>query len=128
MLSCLSDGSRFREFKALFGRNLICGFAFVEGQLTGFFANCGPITAADAQKGAHFAELCDARDVPMVFLQNSSRSFDDGAERCDAATLKERAKFVQHQSVARVPKVSINIGGCHGDELFTMCGPSFVPR
>ncbi len=47
---------------------------------------------------------------------------------CDSATIKERAKFVQHQSVVSVPKVTVNVGGCHGDELMTMCGPSFVPR
>ncbi len=57
-----------------FGGNLITGFSFLEGQLTGLVANCGTLSAPDAQKGAHFMELCDARDVPIVFLQNSSNS------------------------------------------------------
>lgn len=104
---------------------MITGYAFLHGRLVGVVANCGPLTAADAQKGAHFVELCDARDAPLVFLQNSSRS--DGAE-CDAAALKERAKFAQHQAVASVPKMTVNVGGCHGDELMTMCGPAFMPR
>ncbi len=126
VIAGLVDGSRFREFKQRFGGNLVCGYAFLKGRLVGMVANCGPITAADAQKGAHFMELCDSRDAPVVFLQNSSNG-SDGSD-CDAITLKERAKFVQHQSVVTVPKVTVNIGGCHGDELLTMCGPSCMPK
>lgn len=124
VLAGLTDGSRFKEFKAMFGSSLVTGFGLVEGRLTGFLVNCGPLEAADGQKGAHFAFLCDSRDVPLVFLQNGGNSIN---AECDAKALKERAKFAQAQSAARVPKVSINVGGVHADELFTMCGPAFEP-
>jgi len=125
LLARITDGSRFTEFKAMFGGNLVCGFGFLYGQLTGFLCNCGPITSADAQKGGHFVQLCDNRDIPLVFIQNGSQSL---GSFCDAVTMKERAKFIQCQSVVRVPKVTLNVGGVAADENFTMCGPSFQPN
>jgi len=125
ILARITDGSRFLEFKAMFGGNLICGFGFLYGQLTGFLSNSGPITAGDAQKGGHFVQLCDSRDIPLVFIQNSSQSL---GSPCDAQTMKERAKFIQCQSVVRVPKVTLNVGGAVSDENYTMCGPSFQPN
>ena len=76
LLSALADGSRFREFKPRFGRGLVTGFSFVRGRLVGLLVNCGPLDADDAQKGAHFVQLCDNRAVPMVFLQNGSNSIN----------------------------------------------------
>eukprot|EP00092_Neocalanus_flemingeri_P035845 GFUD01039025.1.p1 GENE.GFUD01039025.1~~GFUD01039025.1.p1 ORF type:complete len:550 (-),score=189.29 GFUD01039025.1:85-1734(-) len=125
LLARITDASRFFEFKAMFGGNLVCGFGHLYGQLTGFIANAGPITAQDAQKGGHFVQLCDNRDIPLVFLQNSSLSH--GAA-CDGTTMKERAKFMQCQSVVRVPKITLNVGGVAADENYTMCGPSFEPN
>jgi len=125
ILARLTDGSRFFEFKPMFGGHLRCGFGRLHGQLTGFLAICGPITAADAQKGGHFVQLCDNRDIPLVFLQNGSKS---SGEVCDGVTMKERAKFIHCQSVVRVPKVVLNVGGVAGDENYTMCGPSFQPN
>ena len=125
ILARITDASRFFEFKSLFGGNLVCGFGHLYGQMTGFLANAGPITAGDAQKGGHFVQLCDNRDVPLVFLQNSSMS---AQQSCDAVTMKERAKFIQCLSVARVPKISLNVGGALSDENYTMCGPSFEPN
>jgi len=125
ILSRITDASRFFEFKTMFGGNLVCGFGHLGGQMTGFLANSGPITAGDAQKGGHFVQLCDNRDIPLVFLQNSSMSGDTG---CDAATMKERAKMIQCLSVVRVPRISLNVGGVLGDENYTMCGPAFEPN
>lgn len=125
VLARITDASRFFEFKSMFGGNLVCGFGHLCGQMTGFLINAGPITAADAQKGGHFVELCDNRDIPLIFLQNSSLS---GNSSCDGVTMKERAKFMQCLSVVRVPKISLNIGGAIGDENYTMCGPSFEPN
>jgi len=125
LLGRIIDGSRLLEFKKMFGGNLVCGFGFIKGQLTGFLANSGPITAQDAQKGGHFVQLCDNRDMPIVFLQNSSLS---SGHTTDAATMKERAKFMHCLSIVRVPRVTLNIGGAYGDENYTMSGPSFDPR
>jgi len=125
LLARITDNSRFFEFKAMFGGNLVCGFGRLFGQLTGFLINSGPITAGDSQKGGHFVQLCDNRDIPIVFLQNGSKSV---GETCDAVTMKERAKFIQCQSVVRVPRVTLNVGGVAADENYTMCGPSFHPN
>ena len=125
LLARITDASRFFEFKSMFGGNLVCGFGHLCGQLTGFVANAGPITAGDAQKGGHFVQLCDNRDIPLVFLQNSSLSHGTG---CDGTTMKERAKFIHCQSVVRVPKITLNVGGVAADENYTMCGPSFEPN
>jgi len=125
LLARITDASRFFQFKERFGGNLVCGFGHLYGQLTGFVANAGPITAADAQKGGHFVQLCDNRDIPLVFLQNSSLS---QGSACDGVTMKERAKFMQCQSVVRVPKITLNVGGAAADENYTMCGPSFQPN
>merc|ERR1712013_953820 len=125
LLSRITDNSRFFEFKAMFGGNLVCGFGRLFGQLTGFLINSGPITAGDSQKGGHFVQLCDNRNIPIVFLQNGSKSV---GETCDAVTMKERAKFIQCQSVVRVPRVTLNVGGVAADENYTMCGPSFHPN
>jgi len=125
LISRITDASRFFEFKSMFGGNLVCGFGHIQGQLTGILANAGPVTAGDAQKGGHFVQLCDNRDIPLVFLQNSSNSESPST---DGVTMKERAKFIQCHSVARVPKVTLNVGGVLGDENYTMCGPSFDPN
>jgi len=125
LLSSITDASKFFEFKSMFGGNLVCGFGHLCGQLTGFVANAGPITSGDAQKGGHFVQLCDNRDIPLVFLQNSSLSH---GEVCDGTTMKERAKFMHCQSVVRVPKITLNVGGVAADENYTMCGPSFEPN
>ena len=129
MIAALTDGSRFSEFKKNFGPNLIAGFSFIHGRLVGLLMNCGQLSAADSQKGGHFVQLCDRRDIPIVFLQNSSGSFSSQKPaECDSVTLKERAKFVQCQSVVRVPKIALNVGGLLGDECHTMCGPAFKPN
>ncbi len=123
--------SRFLEFKARFGEgHLVTGFSRINGSLVGLVANCssnnnnkGPLQAADGQKGSHFIQLCDSRDIPLVFLQNGSKLSPAG----DAWALKERAKMSQHVAVATVPKIAINVSGLYADEMFTMCGPSFRP-
>jgi len=132
ILASITDSSRFAEFKRTFGGNLVCGFGLLRGRLVGFLVNCGQITAADGQKGAHFVANCDQRDIPLVFLQNGSCSGDGVEMLTDEETagtvLKERAKFAQLQASVRVPKVTVNVGGCSGDEATTMCGPGFDPR
>lgn len=71
VIARIVDGSRFSEFKKLFGANLICGFGHIGGQLVGILADCGRLSADDGQKGGHFVQLCDLRGIPMIFLQNS---------------------------------------------------------
>lgn len=123
VIQCLVDGSRFTEFKKRFGPNLVTGFGFLDGRLIGVIGNGGDITQLDAQKGAHFIQLCDQRNIPLLFLQNSSNSGLEQLDR-DQVTLKERAKMIRAQAVARVPKITLALAPVCHDELMTMCGPS----
>ncbi|XP_023214965.1 methylcrotonoyl-CoA carboxylase beta chain, mitochondrial-like isoform X2 [Centruroides sculpturatus] len=127
IISRIVDGSGFKEFKSKFGSHLITGFAFLKGYLIGLLANSGPITSADAQKGAHFIHLCQKRLIPMIFLQNSGipEKLDYNLQ---GNILKDRAKMIAAHSCANVPKITINVGGCHSDENFTMCGWTFKPN
>ncbi|XP_065102721.1 biotin-dependent 3-methylcrotonyl-coenzyme A carboxylase beta1 subunit [Paramisgurnus dabryanus] len=72
IVSRLTDGSRFQEFKARYGTTLVTGFARVEGHQIGIVANNGELTYEASLKGSHFVQLCDQRDIPLVFLQNTS--------------------------------------------------------
>ena len=141
VLSCLLDGSRFQEFKSRYGDRLICGFGFLEGQLCGVVSNCAGVSGEgghglrlrDSQKGAHFVQLCNARDIPIIFLQNSgsnSASYltSDFIDNDDSVALKERGKMAQCVAASRVPKITINITGATGDDHYTLCGPAFGSR
>jgi len=72
VIARLVDGSRFHEFKALYGTTIVCGFARIEGFRVGIVANNGVLFSESALKAAHFIELCNQRRVPLVFLQNIS--------------------------------------------------------
>jgi acetyl-CoA carboxylase carboxyltransferase component len=72
VIARLVDGSRFHEFKALYGTTIVCGFARIEGFRVGIVANNGVLFSESALKAAHFIQLCDQRGVPLVFLQNIS--------------------------------------------------------
>ena len=140
VLSCLLDGSRFQEFKSRYGDRLICGFGLLEGRLCGVISNCTGISMddglglrpKDAQKGSHFVQLCNSRDIPIVFLQNSGNnsalSHNQEMSYNDSIALKERGKLARCIAVARVPKITINITGGTGDDHYTLCGPSFGSR
>ena len=127
VIARIVDGSRFSEFKAPFGQNLITGFAKICDQLVGICANAGPISKADGQKGAHFLQLCDSRNTPVIFLQNNSGN--SSGEELNYDALKESAKFAHSSANCHVPKISVNVGGLGGpQDLVSMCGPSFGSR
>ncbi|KAG1692606.1 Methylcrotonoyl-CoA carboxylase beta chain, mitochondrial [Nymphon striatum] len=105
-------------------------------QLVGMLSNIGPLECEDAQSGAHFILMCNMRNIPLIFLQNSSAShvlndlsFSGMSIHCtNSAVIKDRAKMISALSTASVPKITINIGGCYGDDNYTMCGQSFDPN
>ena len=105
------DGSRFHEFKELYGSTLVCGFAHVYGHPVGILANNGILFSESALKGAHFIELCDQRKVPLVFLQNIT-GFMVGRDYEAGGIAKHGAKMVTAVACARVPKLTVVIGGC----------------
>ena len=127
LLAHLVDGSRFLEFKAEYGRTLVTGFARVHGHLVGIVANQGVLFSESALKGAHFVQLCDQRQVPLVFLQNIS-GFMVGRDYEAGGIAKHGAKMVTAVACARVPKFTVVVGGSFGAGNYSMCGRAYSPR
>jgi acetyl-CoA carboxylase carboxyltransferase component len=121
------DGSRFDEFKTLYGETLVCGWAHIEGYPVGILANNGVLFAESSQKGAHFIELACKRCVPLVFLQNIT-GFMVGKEYEAGGIARDGAKLVMAVACAEVPKFTVVIGGSFGAGNYGMCGRAYSPR
>ena len=121
------DGSRFSEFKELYGATLVTGFAHIHGHPVGILANNGILFSESALKGAHFIELCDQRKIPLVFLQNIT-GFMVGRDYEAGGIAKNGAKMVTAVSCARVPKFTVIVGGSFGAGNYGMCGRAYSPR
>jgi 3-methylcrotonyl-CoA carboxylase beta subunit len=121
------DGSRFHEFKTHYGSTLVTGFARVHGHPVGIVANNGVLFSESALKGAHFIELCDRRSTPILFLQNIT-GFMVGREYEAGGIAKHGAKMVTAVACARVPKLTVIIGGSFGAGNYSMCGRAYSPR
>ncbi|MBF0304135.1 MAG: methylcrotonoyl-CoA carboxylase [Alphaproteobacteria bacterium] len=121
------DGSRFDEFKQLYGATLVCGFAHLYGYPVGIVANNGILFSESAQKGAHFVELCSQRGIPLLFLQNVT-GFMVGRKYESGGIAKDGAKMVTAVSTTRVPKITMIMGGSFGAGNYGMCGRAFQPR
>jgi 3-methylcrotonyl-CoA carboxylase beta subunit len=121
------DGSRFWEFKAEYGPTLVTGFAHMYGHPVGIVANNGILFSESALKGTHFIELCDQRAIPLVFLQNIS-GFMVGRDYEAGGIAKHGAKMVTAVACARVPKLTVIIGGSFGAGNYSMCGRAYSPR
>ncbi|TML13011.1 MAG: methylcrotonoyl-CoA carboxylase [Actinobacteria bacterium] len=127
LIARIVDGSRFDEFKALYGETLVTGFARIEGYPVGILANNGVLFAESAQKGAHFIELATKRRVPLVFLQNIT-GFMVGQEYEAGGIARDGAKLVMAVANARVPKFTVIVGGSFGAGNYAMCGRAYEPR
>jgi 3-methylcrotonyl-CoA carboxylase beta subunit/propionyl-CoA carboxylase len=123
----LVDGSKFREFKANYGTTLLTGFARVEGYPVGIIANNGVLFSESALKGTHFIELCTSRNIPLLFLQNIT-GFMVGKDYEQRGIAKDGAKMVHAVANARVPKLTVIIGGSFGAGNYGMCGRAYAPR
>ena len=121
------DGSRFHEFKALYGQTLVTGFAHIWGYPVGILANNGVLFSESALKAAHFVELCCQRRVPLVFLQNIT-GFMVGQQFESGGIAKDGAKMVAAVANACVPKFTVIIGGSFGAGNYGMCGRAYSPR
>jgi acetyl-CoA carboxylase carboxyltransferase component len=127
LIARIVDGSRFAEFKQLYGETLVCGFARIEGMPVGILANNGVLFADSSQKGAHFIELCTSRRVPLVFLQNIT-GFMVGKEYEEGGIARDGAKLVMAVACADVPKFTVVTGGSFGAGNYAMCGRAYEPR
>uniref|UniRef100_UPI00046E5979 carboxyl transferase domain-containing protein n=2 Tax=Vibrio parahaemolyticus TaxID=670 RepID=UPI00046E5979 len=126
IIARIVDDSDFDEFKALYGRTLVCGFARIHGQLIGIVANNGILFSDSSQKGAHFIELCAKRKTPLLFLQNIT-GFMVGKKVEEEGIAKHGAKLVMAVACADVPKFTVIIGGSYGAGNYGMCGRAYDP-
>jgi len=127
VISRLVDGSKFDEFKHLYGTTLVTGFARIFGYPVGIIANNGILFSESAVKGAHFIELCNQRGIPLVFIQNIT-GFMVGKAYEQGGIAKNGAKMVTAVSCAKVPKFTVIIGGSFGAGNYGMCGRAYSPR
>jgi 3-methylcrotonyl-CoA carboxylase beta subunit len=127
IIARLVDGSDFDEFKQLYGTTLICGFAHLYGMPVGIVANNGILFSESALKGAHFVELCAKRRIPLVFLQNIT-GFMVGQKYEHRGIARDGAKMVTAVACARVPKLTLVVGGSFGAGNYAMCGRSYGGR
>ena len=127
VIARLVDGSRFSEFKRYFGETIVTGFARIHGHPVGIIANNGVLFSESAQKAAHFIQLCDKRVIPLLFLQNIT-GFMVGRDYEAGGIAKHGAKMVTAVACARVPKLTVIIGGSFGAGNYSMCGRAYSPR
>ncbi|KAM1030940.1 hypothetical protein ACFX13_035523 [Malus domestica] len=126
VIARIVDGSEFDEFKKLYGTTLVTGFGRIFGQPVGIIGNNGILFNESALKGAHFIQLCTQRNIPLVFLQNIT-GFMVGSRSEANGIAKSGAKMVMAVSCAKVPKVTIIIGGSFGAGNYAMCGRAYSP-
>ena len=127
IIARIVDSSEFHEFKKNYGETLVTGFARIHGHPVGIVANNGVLFSESAQKGAHFIELCDQRKIPLLFLQNIT-GFMVGREYEAGGIAKHGAKMVTAVACARVPKLTVVIGGSFGAGNYSMAGRAYSPR
>jgi acetyl-CoA carboxylase carboxyltransferase component len=127
VIARLVDGSRFAEFKPLYGDTLVCGFAHIWGYPVAIVANNGILFSESALKGSHFVQLACQRRIPLVFLQNIT-GFMVGKAYEHGGIAKDGAKLVMAVACAQVPKLTVVIGGSYGAGNYGMCGRAFSPR
>jgi len=127
IIARIVDGSKFHEFKELYGPTLICGFSHIMGYPVGLLANNGVLFSASAVKGAHFIELCAVRKTPLIFLQNIT-GFIVGKQYEHGGIAKDGAKMVHAVANADVPKFTVIVGGSYGAGNYAMCGRAYGAR
>lgn len=123
----IADGSDFLEFKSEFDQQTICGHLRIRGHACGLIGNNGPITPKGASKAAQFIQLCDQSRTPLLFLHNTT-GFMVGTESEQQGVIKHGAKMIQAVANARVPKLTVVVGGSYGAGNYAMCGRGLDPR
>jgi acetyl-CoA carboxylase carboxyltransferase component len=127
VLARLVDGSRLFDFKKRYGTTLVTGFAHIEGMPVAILANNGVLFSESALKATHFIELAAAEKCPLLFLQNIT-GFMVGAAYERGGIAKDGAKMVHAVATARVPKLTVILGGSFGAGNYGMCGRAYDPR
>ena len=127
VIARITDGSEFLEFKEQYGPTLVCGWAYIHGYPVGILGNNGILFPDSARKATQFIQLCDRDGIPLLFLQNIN-GFIIGKEYEASGITKEGHKMVAAVSTARVPKLTVVVGGSFGAGNYAMCGRAYSPR
>lgn len=127
VIARIVDGSRFSEFKPLYGNTLVTGFAKIHGMRVGIIGNNGVLFSESANKGAQFIQLCDQSQIPILFLQNIT-GFMVGQKYEEGGIIKNGAKLINTVANSTVPKITILIGASYGAGNYGMCGRAYQPR
>jgi len=121
------DGSRFEEWKSRYGTTLVCGWARIQGYPVGILGNNGVLTPESAEKGAHFVQLCNQIDVPLLFLQNLT-GFVVGRDPEHAGIIKKGSQLINAVTNSTVPHLTVIIGASYGAGTYAMSGRAFNNR
>ncbi len=121
------DGSRFEEFKPRYGNTLVCGWASVQGYPIGILGNNGVLNPESAEKAAHFVQLCNQIDVPLLFLQNLT-GFVVGKDAEQAGIIKKGSQMINAVTNSTVPHLTVIIGASYGAGTYAMSGRAFNNR
>ena len=127
ILGRVLDGSRFEEFKPLYGAQLVCGWASLAGYPVGIVANNGILFSEEAQKGAQFIQLCNRTDTPLIFVQNIT-GFMVGTRYEQGGIIKDGAKLINAVSNSTVPHLTLMVGASYGAGNYAMAGRAYDPR
>lgn len=127
IIARIADGSKFVDFKNEWDKQTVCGRLSIHGQTCGFIGNNGPITPQGAAKAAQFIQLCDQSKTPLLFFHNTT-GFMVGTESERNGVIKHGSKMIQAVANAKVPKLTIVIGGSYGAGNYAMCGRGLDPR
>ena len=125
VIARIVDGSRFQEFKALYGLTLVCGFARIHGYPVGILGNNGVLFSESSLKGAHFIELCAKRKIPLIFLQNIT-GFIVGKKYEHGGIARDGAKLVHAVANAQVPKFTVIVGGLTEQAIMPCAGADTI--
>ena len=121
------DGSKFEEFKPLYGSTLVCGWATVHGYQVGILGNNGPIYPQSAEKGASFIQLCNKRNIPLIFLHNVT-GFLVGKDFERQGIIKKGSQLINAVSNSTVPHITFIVGASYGAGTYAMSGKAYNNR
>ena len=121
------DGSRFEEYKPRYGKTMICGWSMLHGYPVGILGNNGPIYPESAEKAATFIQLCNKRNIPLIFLQNVT-GFLVGKDFERQAIIKKGSQLINAVSNSNVPHITIIIGASFGAGTYAMSGRAYNNR
>ncbi len=127
LIARVADGSRFEEMKPRWGSSLVCGWASIHGYPIGILGNNGVLYPDSAQKGAHFVQLCNQIDVPLLFLQNLT-GFIVGSEYERDGIIKKGAQLINAVSNSTVPHFTVIFGASYGAGTYAMSGRAYQNR